>query len=462
MHADNGPGRRRERRPIRRRAGAAGRARERRRSRARWCAGSSTASAGARRAAPTSRSPSPRPAPTRCCTPIPTPAGEYEVLAWAAPDRLVRGGARPRPGHHADASPRRRPASAWACPLILAIGDEVAFTHEDGVTEVRMTFSPGSRRDGLRVSAAYAGRLRVRRADLGEPVLERVVMALAARVDLSAGPPRRRPARDRGPGATPPLRRSAGRRPGRRARRRRRGASTCRSGPSPPATAAQIVADSAVPGRRRGAGPPGGRLGRRAAGHGRRGPAPDDRRRARRPSPDRARRGSASSPSGSWRRWRCSCAASARARRRPAPRGAPAAPARRPPAAPAPGGAARPRRRLRARLAERDDAVIAAVRAGLALRHHRHRGDARLLRVPRDPGDRPRSRSAPSASSAGPARPRTWSTALDEGVVPDDAVSLIRRHAHARDRRPASRARASRVVGLVLAAVDRRAAPCRR
>ncbi len=32
-------------------------------------------------------------------------------------------------------------------PLILAIGDEVAFTHDDGVTEVRMTFSPDSRRD---------------------------------------------------------------------------------------------------------------------------------------------------------------------------------------------------------------------------------------------------------------------------------------------------------------------------
>ena len=33
--------------------------------------------------------------------------------------------------------------------------------------------------------SAYAGRLRVRRADLGEPVLERLVIALAARVDLS-------------------------------------------------------------------------------------------------------------------------------------------------------------------------------------------------------------------------------------------------------------------------------------
>jgi hypothetical protein len=33
--------------------------------------------------------------------------------------------------------------------------------------------------------SAYAGRVRVRRADLGEPVLERLVMALAARVDLS-------------------------------------------------------------------------------------------------------------------------------------------------------------------------------------------------------------------------------------------------------------------------------------
>jgi hypothetical protein len=34
------------------------------------------------------------------------------------------------------------------------------------------------------VSAAYAGRLRVRSPELGAPVLERIVMALAARVDL--------------------------------------------------------------------------------------------------------------------------------------------------------------------------------------------------------------------------------------------------------------------------------------
>jgi len=35
------------------------------------------------------------------------------------------------------------------------------------------------------VSGGAAGRLRVRRAELGEPVLERVVAALAARADLS-------------------------------------------------------------------------------------------------------------------------------------------------------------------------------------------------------------------------------------------------------------------------------------
>jgi hypothetical protein len=34
------------------------------------------------------------------------------------------------------------------------------------------------------VSSTHAARLRVRRADLAEPVLERLVMALAARVDL--------------------------------------------------------------------------------------------------------------------------------------------------------------------------------------------------------------------------------------------------------------------------------------
>jgi anti-sigma regulatory factor (Ser/Thr protein kinase) len=31
-------------------------------------------------------------------------------------------------------------------PLMLAIGDEVNFSNDDGVTEVRMTFSPGPRR----------------------------------------------------------------------------------------------------------------------------------------------------------------------------------------------------------------------------------------------------------------------------------------------------------------------------
>jgi hypothetical protein len=32
-------------------------------------------------------------------------------------------------------------------PLMLAIADEVNFTSEGGVTEVRMSFTPGSRRE---------------------------------------------------------------------------------------------------------------------------------------------------------------------------------------------------------------------------------------------------------------------------------------------------------------------------
>ena len=69
--------------------------------------------------------------------------GEYEVLAWAEPERLVvavrdRGRGITPTRHLAG-----RRTRAWACPLILAIGDEVTFTHDDGVTEVRMTFSPG-------------------------------------------------------------------------------------------------------------------------------------------------------------------------------------------------------------------------------------------------------------------------------------------------------------------------------
>ena len=72
-----------------------------------------------------------------------------------------RGRARPRARHHAHvASPAA--GLGLGLPLILAIGDEVAFTHDDGVTEVRMTFSPDSRRRRHRVSV-YAGRVRVRR-----------------------------------------------------------------------------------------------------------------------------------------------------------------------------------------------------------------------------------------------------------------------------------------------------------
>jgi len=69
--------------------------------------------------------------------------GDYEVLAWARPDRLevaVRDfgrGMNPR-------MPSESAGLGLGLPLMLAIGDEVSFrSHEDGATtEVRLTFSP--------------------------------------------------------------------------------------------------------------------------------------------------------------------------------------------------------------------------------------------------------------------------------------------------------------------------------
>lgn len=72
--------------------------------------------------------------------------GEYEVHAWADPELLVvavrdRGrGITP-----SVASPAA--GLGLGLPLMLAIGDEVSFTHDAGITEVRMSFSPGARRD---------------------------------------------------------------------------------------------------------------------------------------------------------------------------------------------------------------------------------------------------------------------------------------------------------------------------
>ena len=74
-------------------------------------------------------------------------AGEYEVVADVAPERLVvtvadRGrGFNPRMG-----SPS--PGLGLGLPLMLAIGDEVAFSTPDGGgTVVRMSFSQTSRRE---------------------------------------------------------------------------------------------------------------------------------------------------------------------------------------------------------------------------------------------------------------------------------------------------------------------------
>ncbi len=70
--------------------------------------------------------------------------GEYEVHAWVEPERLVVA-----VRDHGQGITPRVPSPAaglgLGVPLILAIGDEVSFVTEDGVTEVRMTFSRASR-----------------------------------------------------------------------------------------------------------------------------------------------------------------------------------------------------------------------------------------------------------------------------------------------------------------------------
>jgi anti-sigma regulatory factor (Ser/Thr protein kinase) len=71
--------------------------------------------------------------------------GEYEVFAWAEPESLVVA-VRDRGRGIVPTVTSPAAGLGLGLPLMLAIGDEVNFSHEDGVTEVRMTFSPGSRR----------------------------------------------------------------------------------------------------------------------------------------------------------------------------------------------------------------------------------------------------------------------------------------------------------------------------
>ena len=71
--------------------------------------------------------------------------GEYEVYAWATPERLV---VAVRDHGRGIVPTVTSPAAGLGLglPLMLAIGDEVTFSSDGGVTEVRMTFSPASRR----------------------------------------------------------------------------------------------------------------------------------------------------------------------------------------------------------------------------------------------------------------------------------------------------------------------------
>lgn len=70
--------------------------------------------------------------------------GEYEVHAWAEPERLVVA-VRDRGRGIVPTVTSAAAGLGLGLPLMLAIGDEVTFSSVDGVTEVRMIFSPGSR-----------------------------------------------------------------------------------------------------------------------------------------------------------------------------------------------------------------------------------------------------------------------------------------------------------------------------
>lgn len=70
--------------------------------------------------------------------------GEFEVIAWAEPERL-RVSVRDRGQGISPSVTSPSAGLGLGLPLMLAIGDEVTFASDDGVTEVRMTFSPDSR-----------------------------------------------------------------------------------------------------------------------------------------------------------------------------------------------------------------------------------------------------------------------------------------------------------------------------
>ena len=69
----------------------------------------------------------------------PDSTGDYEVFAWAEPDKLVVAVRDHGQGISA--------GLGLGMPLMLAIADEVNFVSEGGITEVRMSFTPGSRRE---------------------------------------------------------------------------------------------------------------------------------------------------------------------------------------------------------------------------------------------------------------------------------------------------------------------------
>ena len=70
--------------------------------------------------------------------------GDFEVLAWAEPERLL---VAVRDRGRGITPTLTSPAAGLGLglPLMLAISDEVTFSSDNGVTEVAMTFSPSSR-----------------------------------------------------------------------------------------------------------------------------------------------------------------------------------------------------------------------------------------------------------------------------------------------------------------------------